>query len=255
MENEVLKEETKTETVVTENAGVTTKAEEVVTTTPDATAKAAEVKKIVVAKALAFKDYVSKMSRTTKSFVVVIVLFAVALGVLYFYKGIFIAATVNGSPISRMSVISELEKKAGKNILDTMITKKLIQDAIKKSGIVVKSEDIDAEMKKIEEQVTAQGGTLDEALTGQGMTLAELREQIVINKELEKILEDKVIVTDDEVTQYLATSKAVPPKGTNSEDMKNQVREQLKGQKFSTEAEKWVSDLKAKAQIDYFIQY
>ena len=87
------------------------------------------------------------------------------------------------------------------------------------------------------------------------MTLAELREQIVINKELEQILADKIAVTDDEITQYIATSKSVVPKGTNSDDMRVQVREQLKGQKFNTEAEKWVSDIKAKAQINYFREY
>jgi len=241
MENEVSKEETKTETVVA--------------TKSDVTAKVSEAKKVAIAKMLAFKEYTAKMSRTTKSFVIVLVVFAVALGVLYFYKGVFIAATVNGSPISRLSVVSELEKKAGKSILDTMITKKLILDEIKKSGITVKNEDIDAEMTKIEAQVTAQGGTLDEALATQGMTLAELREQVVINKELEQVLADKIVVTDDEVTQYMTANKAVPSAGTNSEDLKNQVREQLKGQKFNTEAEKWVSDLKAKAQINYFTQY
>lgn len=241
MENEVSKEETKTETVVA--------------TKSDVTAKVSEAKKVAVAKMLAFKEYTAKMSRTTRSFVIVLVVFAVVLGVLYFYKGVFIAATVNGSPISRLSVVSELEKKAGKSILDTMITKKLILDEIKKSGITVKNEDIDVEMKKIEAQVTAQGGTLDEALATQGMTLAELREQVVINKELEQVLADKIVVTDDEVTQYLTANKTVPSAGTNSEDLKNRTREQLKGQKFNTEAEKWVSDLKAKAQINYFTQY
>ncbi len=212
-------------------------------------------KKFLVAKVNMLKKCVSKMSKTTRSFVIVLVVFVVLLAGFYYYKGIFIAATVNGSPISRLSVIRELEKKAGKDTLDTIITKKLIESEMKKSGIVIKDADIDAEMKKIEDQVTAQGGTLDEALAGQGMTLAELREQIVINKELEQILSDKIAVSDDEVNQYLADNKTLAPKGVSSDDMKNQAREQLKGQKFNTEAGKWVNDIKAKAQINYFVQY
>ncbi|MFA5996816.1 MAG: hypothetical protein WC790_03850, partial [Candidatus Paceibacterota bacterium] len=33
---------------------------------------------------------------------------------LFFAKGLFVVATVNGSPISRLSVITELEKQGGK---------------------------------------------------------------------------------------------------------------------------------------------
>src|SRR3990167_8103091 len=46
----------------------------------------------------------------------------------YRYKGLLVAATVNGSPISRFSVIEELEKKSGKATLDALIIQKLIAD-------------------------------------------------------------------------------------------------------------------------------
>lgn len=230
-------------------------AEAVVEKTETAQAKAAAVKKSFIAKANELKGYMSKMSKTTKTFIVVLVVFALLLGVAYYFKGVFIAATVNGNPISRMSVVQELEKKAGKNILDTMITKKLISDEIKKRGIVVKEEDIDSEIKKIEAQVTAQGGTLEAALVGQGMTESDLLEQIRINKELEQVLGDKILVSDDEVNQYLSANKISPTTGVSSDDLKNQTREQLKGQKFNTEATKLIDDLRAKAVINYYTQY
>jgi hypothetical protein len=223
--------------------------------TETAQAKAAAVKKSFIAKANELKGYMSKMSKTTKTFIVVLVVFALLLGVAYYFKGVFIAATVNGNPISRMSVVRELEKKAGKNILDTMITKKLIESEVKKQGITVSSEDINSEIKKIEEQVTAQGGTLEEALAGQGMTEDDLREQIRINKELEQILGDKIAVSDEEINQYLSANKIPPTKGVSSDDLKSQIREQLKGQKFNTEAVKLIDDLRAKATINYYTEY
>ena len=112
-----------------------------------------------------------------------------------------------------------------------------------------------AEIKKVEEQVSAQGGTLEQALAGQGMTIADLREQILINKSLEQVLADKIAVSDEEVNQYLSTAQPPSTKGVSSEDTMNQVREQLKGKKFGTEATQWVSDLKSKAVINYFVQY
>ena len=200
-------------------------------------------------------NYATKIDRTTKIFLVVFAAFGLLLLGSSFFKGVFIVAQVNGSPISRLSVIQELEKQAGKNVLDTMITKKLINDEIKKQGVVVTAADIDAEIKKTEAQIGAQGGTLEMALAGQGMTLDELREQIMINKALEQILADKIVVSDEEVSQYLSTAKTPAAQGLSSADQAAQAQEQLKGQKFSKEASQWVKDLKAKAAIDYYVQY
>lgn len=249
MENEMPKTE---ETVVTEVGGTA-----VVTDTVVEAGVAGTVapKQSFVDRMSAGKNFLCKMDRTTKSFIVVFGVFALVVAGFITFKGLFIAATVNGSPISRLSVVQELEKQSGKNVLDTMITKKLIESEIKKEKVVVAPADIDAEIKKVEAQVGAQGGTLDEALAGQGMTMADLREQIMINKALEQILADKTAISDEEVNQYLSTTKMPVAKGVSSADQVNQVREQLKGKKFSTEATQWVSDLKTKAAITYYVPY
>ena len=207
------------------------------------------------AHALIAKIRTVNISRQNKRLIIFWLVVAVLLGGLYYFKGLFIAATVNGSPVSRWSVVSELEKKAGKNALDTIITKRLIESEMKKSGVAVQSGDIDAEVSGIETQIAAQGVTLEQALAEQGMTVEELREQLMINKGLEQILSDKIAVSDEEVNQYLSANSALTPTGTSSDDLKNQAREQLKGQKFNTEAAKWVSDLRAKAAIEYYVNY
>lgn len=256
MENELPKTEAQSEPVITVPA-VEEKKEETPLAVPVTTKgeKLAAAKKCFMAKMDVLKVCMSKMTRTTKTFVVVLAVFAVLLGVAYYFKGVFIAATVNGEPISRLSVVRELEKKAGKNFLDTLVTKKLIEDEVKKEKVVVTAQDVDVEIKKVEAQITAQGGTLDQALEGQGMTLDDLREQIMINKELEKLLGDKIAVSDDEVDKYISTNKIPLTKGGSSEDLRNQTREQLKGQKFNTEAAKLIDDLRTKATINYYTQY
>jgi len=183
---------------------------------------------------------------------VAVILIAVAL---FFAKGIFVAATVNGSPISRLSVIKELEKQGGKQALEAMIDKKLIETELNKQKVTVTKEQIDAEIDKIEAQVTAQGGTLEMALAQQGMTEEKLREQITIQKKLEKLLADKVAVTEAEIDTYIKDSKATPPKDVKMEDFRKQIGEQLKGQKFQQEAQKWVSDLTTSAKIKYYVNY
>lgn len=199
--------------------------------------------------------YVSKLDRTTKTFVIIFGVFALLFAGYVYFKEYFVAATVNGVEMSRLSVIKELEKQAGKNILDTMITKKLIETEIKKQKIVVAPSEIDAEVKKVEDQIAAQGGTLEQALAEQGMTMADLREQLLINKQLEQVLADKLVVSDEEVGQFLAQGQMFPTEGASSEDQKDQAREQLKQQKFSQAASQWVADVRAKATIEYYGKY
>lgn len=174
---------------------------------------------------------------------------------LFFAKGIFVAATVNGSPISRLSVIKELEKQGGKQALEAIIDKKLIETELKKQNVSVTPAEIDEEIKKIEAQIASQGGTLEAALAQQGMTEEKLREQITIQKKLEKLLTDKVATTDAEIDAYIKDSKATPPKDVKMEEFRKQISDQLKQQKFQQEAQKWVSDLTANAKIKYYVNY
>ena len=174
---------------------------------------------------------------------------------LFFFKGLFVVAMVNGSPISRLAVIKELEKQGGKQTLDALVDQKLIETELNKQNISVTQEEVDEEIKKIEAQVTSQGGTLEAALAQQGMTEEKLREQITVQKKLEKLLADKVMVSDVEIDTYIKDNKAIPPKDVKMEDFRKQVGEQLRGQKFQQEAQKWISDLKASAKIKYYVNY
>jgi len=202
------------------------------------------------------KSYVNlKFKKPKPLYIAIGVAVVLIIIALFFAKGIFVAATVNGSPISRLSVIQELEKQGGKQALEAIIDKKLIETELNKQKITATKEEVDAEIEKIKAQVTAQGGTLEMALAQQGMTEEKLREQITVQKKLEKLLADKVAVTEAEIDTYIKDSKATTPKDMKIEDFRKQISEQLKGQKFQQEAQKWVADLTAKAKIKYYVNY
>lgn len=179
----------------------------------------------------------------------------ILLAVAYYYRGLFVAATVNGSPISRFAVIGELEKQSGKQTLDSLVTKKLIEAEVNKNNITVSQADIDAEVKKIEQQVAGQGGTLDMALQQQGMTREQFLEQITVQKKLEKLLADKTAVTDQEVDAYIKDNKVTPPAGQKIEDVKAQLKSQLQQKKFNEVAQQWITDLKTNAKIKFYVNY
>lgn len=188
--------------------------------------------------------------------VIAIVIAVMVLGVvLYFAKGLFVAAIVNGMPISRWSVIKELEQQGGKQALQGIIDDKIIEAELNKQKVSVASEKIDEQMKKIEEQITNQGGTLAEALAQQGMTAEKLREQITIQEKLKKLLADKIVVSEPDIDAYITESNAITPEGVSPEDFRKQINEQLKQQKFQKEAQVWITDLTGNAQIKYFVNY
>lgn len=172
----------------------------------------------------------------------------------YSLKSYFIAAIVDGKPISRISVIRKLEKTSGKNLLDSIITEKLIQNEARARNILVSDDEINEKIKQIENQVTSQGNTLEKALALEGMSMGDLKRQITIQKDVEKLLADKTNVTDEEVTKYIENYKITVPKGQEA-SFAEQIKNELKGQKLNTEAKALIDGLKAKAKIRYFVNY
>jgi foldase protein PrsA len=182
------------------------------------------------------------------------VIAVVALGA-WWGRSLFVAAIVDGEPISRFAVIKELEKRSGGQALDTMVIKKIILKRALENNISISNDDVEKEIATLEERMSTQGGTLEDALLQQGMTMEQFREQIILQKALEKILADKVAVTDEEVAAYLTETKATTPTAMTDDEFKERVREQIKGQKFGVEVEKWLIEEKQKANIQYFVDY
>lgn len=193
-----------------------------------------------------------KVDKKTLFFIIVVL---VVLGIFFYFKGLFIAAVVDGKPISRLAVIKDLESASGRQALDALIVKQLIETEANKAGVSVSQEDIDTEIQTLEERISKQGGTLEMILAQQGISQDQFREQIILQKKLEKILENNIRVTDEEVNKYFTENKVTPPAGVSEEETKNQIRSQLKNQKFGMEADKFITELRAKASIQYYVSY
>ncbi|MFA6252774.1 MAG: SurA N-terminal domain-containing protein [Patescibacteria group bacterium] len=198
---------------------------------------------------------IDKKSIKISKKLIIIISIIIVLGILaWFSKSLFVAAIVDGHPISRASVVQKLEKEAGKNLLESLVIEKLIQNEAKVKKITVSDEEINAEITKIETQITSQGDTMDSALAAQNMTIDDLRGQIVTQKELEKLLADKVAVTDEEVAKYIADNQ-VPMTAGQEATINEQIKSELRNQKLSTEAQTFIASLKAKAKIQYWVNY
>ena len=188
-----------------------------------------------------------------KAILTAAVLGVAALG--YLGRGLFVVALVNGTPISRLAVVRELEKQGGSETLDNLVVKSLIFQEARKKGVTVSQEELDQELSRINDIVSKQGMTLDEALALQNQSKNDLIEQIKIQKTVERILADKIAVTEEEVNDYFDKNKELFDDGAKLEDVSGEIRNQLAQTKLSSAYQSWITDLKASASINYFVTF
>lgn len=110
-------------------------------------------------------------------------------------------AMVNGEPITRAEFMAVLEQVAGPQILDRMITVRLLRQANKRENLV-SAQEIDREFASIRGQFPGEPEFLT-ALKQNGLTPDTLRQEIEAKLTLERLAVKGVNVTDEEIAQYL----------------------------------------------------
>ncbi|MFC1625639.1 SurA N-terminal domain-containing protein [Patescibacteria group bacterium] len=168
-----------------------------------------------------------KFSKVSKKQVYISSLLLVLVVILYFGKSLVFAAWVEGRPIFRLTVIKELENQGGSQVLGNLVNQSLIEQEAKKQNVKITIEKVDSEVSKIEDSLKGQGMDLDSALLTQGMTKDDLKDQIKVQLTVEDLLKDKVASSDGTIDQ----------------------------QKLSTEYQTWITELRTKAKVLYFVKY
>ena len=208
-------------------------------------------KELVLAKVKLIRK---KLKKDKKAVVFLITVFF-GFGALYFLKGQLIVAMVNGRPVSRLALIKKMEKQAGKVTLDTLITETLILQEAKKQNVVVVDEEVDQEIKKLEDDLARQGQDLNELLSLQGSTKDTLRERMRIQKIIERIVGRDIQVTDEEIETYLEQNKEFIPEDADLEEVKTDIKGQLTQQKLNEKIQTWIKSLNESADIKYFLEF
>lgn len=192
--------------------------------------------------------------RRKKAFVIILALLVLG-ALLYLSRSFFLAATVNGQPITRFALTKELEKRAGNETLQNLIEKALILQEAKRQKITISKDEIDNQVKSIEDTLKGQNMTLKDALTARGLSMNDLLDQIKLQKTVEALLAKNIQVSDSEIEAYFNQNKDSFGKNAKLADVKEEIRQQLIQQKLNQEYSKWISDLKAKAKINYFVHF
>lgn len=189
-----------------------------------------------------------------KSYVVLIIVILLLGAGLYYFRGLFVAAVVNGQPISRLEVVQQTEKQSGKTTLDSLVRNALIEQKAKEQNIVVSDKEVSGEIAKLQANLKKQGQSLDQALLSQGMTQDDLRRLIRLDKLVSKMVGKNVNVSDKEIADYIDKNKSNLPTSDDA-TLKKQVKAQLTQQKTNEKVRTWLTEVQKQANIVYFVQY
>lgn len=117
-----------------------------------------------------------------------------------------IVASVGDKNITKDELYQRLVEQNGKQVLDSLITEKIIGLEVEKQKIEISEEDLEKEMQKI---VDYYGGedAFNQTLESAGYSIDSLKKDVKTNLEVKKLLEPSIEVTEDEMKQYFEDNK------------------------------------------------
>lgn len=195
-----------------------------------------------------FSDRVANF-RSSKSFYLVVLTLGILLLAVY-KKSWFVAALVNGAPVTNLELQTKLNQQFKSQTLNQLINEKIIMSEAQKFGAVPTGTEVD---KRITELETSVGGknTLDSLLTQQGQTRTSLKDQIRVQLAITKLYEKEATVSADEVTKFIEQNKE-QLKATDSAQQQKEAYDTIKNQKLSQIFSQKFQELRSKAKIQIF---
>lgn len=145
-----------------------------------------------------------------------------------------VVAKVNNDVITKDELYQILVEQNGEQVLDSLITKKIIEQESKKHNIVVTDEDINKELDVLK---NSYGGEVEfnNTLDYYGYSIEDLKKDISMNIKIKKLIEPTITITDDEILQYFEEYK---------EDFNQE--EQVRARHILVETEEIAKEVKGK---------
>lgn len=190
-----------------------------------------------------------KSFRSSKIFYIVIIILGLLL-LAFYKKNWFIAATVNGSPITNLELQMRLNQQFRTQTLNQMVNEKIILSEAAKNNVTVSPTDISQKISEIEGSV---GGpqALDSLLAQQGQTREGVRQQIKLQLTIEKLYANEATISADEVTKFIEQNKD-QLRASDSAGQQKEATDAIKNQKLTQIFSQKFQELKTKAKTQIF---
>ena len=185
------------------------------------------------------------MKRLIKVLAVPVVLAAFLLGCSDEEATTETVATVNGEKITEEELDFELKQQYGSEVLDSLITNKIIELEADKLKLEVTQEEIDAEYVNYADMYGGEEGLLD-ALTAYNMDADDIKEDVKIYLLTVKVMEEYIDIKEEDVqtyydenTELCATEEGETPA---FEDVKEDVHKALLEARVNEQYSTWLDE-------------
>lgn len=187
--------------------------------------------------------------KTSKTFYIILIIAGILLLATY-KKSWFVAALVNGAPVTNLELQMKLNQQFRTQTLNQLINEKIILSEAGKMEATPTEQEIDTKIAELETNV---GGkeTLDSLLAQQGQTKTSLRDQIRVQLAITKLYENEATVSAEEVSTFLAENREVL-QATDSASQEKEAYDALKNQKLSQIFSQKFQELQSQAKIQIF---
>lgn len=184
----------------------------------------------------------------TKKYLYAVVGVLVVVALLFAASRLWVVAWVDNKPITKFELFSLMEKRDEGKTAEELIVQKLLKSEGQKQKQTVTDSEIEAEIKKVEEQ---QGGAaqLDQILQVNRTSRADFRKLVELQLIKQKLFGSGVNITDEEVTKYIDDNKAsLPPavlenpESSEAAKLRESAKEQLKQMKVQENFNKWLEE-------------
>lgn len=186
---------------------------------------------------------------SSKKFWMIILIAGILLLAVY-KKSWFVAAIVNGVPITNLELQIKLNEQFRTQTLNQLINEKIILEEARKSNSIPQDPEIDKRISDLETQV---GGAevLNTLLTQQGQTRQSLRNQVKLQLAIAKLYDKEATVSADEITKFIEQNSSAL-QSTDSAKQKEEAFNLLKQQKITEIFNQKFQELRSQAKIQIF---
>ncbi|MEQ2529340.1 peptidylprolyl isomerase [Bacillaceae bacterium CLA-AA-H227] len=117
------------------------------------------------------------------------------------------AASIDGEKIGMDELHELLVTQYGADGVNTLLAQKIVEKEIAKNDIKVTDKEIEAELAEYQEYYGGEE-SFNSVLESSGVKLADVKEDIKRNVATNKLLEDRIEITDEEMKTYFEENKA-----------------------------------------------
>jgi hypothetical protein len=169
--------------------------------------------------------------------------------VLFWYKTNSwpIVALVGTRPVTRFEIAQTLFKQGGKILVDDVVTELIVRDELNKNKISISDSEVNSKVDEIRKSLGT-STKLEDLLAQKQMTMSEFLSQVKLQMEIEKMMQSRVKVTDEEVNTYIQQNKIYLTSATD-EGKRAEALNAVRMSKLQSEVNTWVTDLKAKFKV------